>query len=664
LYNEQYYIQASDSPNAFNREDHNRIYLGLQQYCPQLLNFFMWSYGEAADLRSGSGALLGQILTGVRQGDPLSMLFFCVSIHPRLLAMQAMLDRFDAEDGVDASDRSIIIAYADDVYPSIKRAGRRSIDDVRRRFIEINAFCHSEGVPFNMDKTTIIHHPDLPSIHRSPDEDGYSPFEAKCQTSGIMLGAMISSDLRDIRRKVADTGEEIQRLCTMISKPCHPVQAGYLVLAYCLNAYPTYLARIYNPSDVQDEMAAIDTCIDSTLGMLVQGDPNLPPHAKTLRSLPHRMGGLGITRYGSAFSHIHADALCQKTSAYISEFLPHLHLSYQASIPLAPPGMLGDGEALITSTRDRYQGILKQEHATLISQLSAHPSTKAIAISIVANSFRGSGAALSLCGYRGLIRSEQFQNTIRNKLHIPCRNNNMRWMCGCRYGAHLNTLPCDTTNITHYTCCPDTSCFRTTTHTSVVVAIKEYLATVVPGALIVDSPVFFPNDAVRRRVADLQVTVPRPEGDMVFTVDAGVAQATGMKYINEYRPDEPNRPSILTDPHRAAKDYETRKIQSYQGSGAERLVPFIITHPGNIGPKASLFLDAIEGKDLPQPNEPPDPERMVTLHSARHTLLTSIVHACQKGAAHARKYTIRSFTQQNLPPPIGNEAILNEAGFG
>jgi hypothetical protein len=198
----------------------------------------------------------------------------------------------------------------------------------------------------------------------------------------------------------------------------------------------------------------------------------------------------------------------------------------------------------------------------------------------------------------------------------------------------------------------------------VVAAIKEYLAVVVPGATIVDSPVFFPNEAQRRRVADLQVTVPRPEGDMVFTVDAGVAQATGMKYISECRPDEPNRPSILTDPHRAAKDYESRKTQSYQGSGAERLVPFIITHPGNIGPKASLFLDAIEGKDLPPPNEPPDPERMVTLHSARHTLLTSIVHACQKGAAFARKYTVRSFTQQNIPPPIGNEAILNEAGFG
>jgi hypothetical protein len=383
------------------------------------------------------------------------MLFFCVSIHSRLLTMQGMLDRFDVEDGVVASDRSNILAYADDVFPSIKLAGNRSVEIVRQRFIEINTFCDNEGVPFNMDKTTIIHHPDLPSFHRSPDEADYSPFEAKCQTSGTMLGAMISSDLRDIRRKVADTGEEIQRLCTMISKPCHPVQACYLVLAYCLNAYPTYLARIYNPSDVQDEMVAIDTCIDNTLGMLIQGSPDLPPHAKTLRSIPHRMGGLGMTRYSSPFSYIHADALSQKTSAYISEFYPHLHVSYQASIPLAPPGMLGDGDALITNTRDRYQGTLKQEHATLISQLSATTSTKAIAISIVANSFRGSGAALSLGGYRGLIRSDVFQNMLRNKTHVFLRNNNIGWTCGCRTGRGV----CQSTlSLTHLTLLP--ACIR------------------------------------------------------------------------------------------------------------------------------------------------------------------------------------------------------------
>jgi hypothetical protein len=186
----------------------------------------------------------------------------------------------------------------------------------------------------------------------------------------------------------------------------------------------------------------------------------------------------------------------------------------------------------------------------------------------------------------------------------------------------------------------------------------------VPQATIVANPVFFPNNAARRKVADLSVTVNRDEGALTWTVDVGVAQATGAKYINEYDPNHPNQPSILSDPHRAAKDYETRKTREYRDSGAPRLVPFIITHPGNIGPKASLFLDAVEGKDLPPPNEPPDPERMVTLHSARHQLLTSIVHACQSTAAHARRYIVRSFTQQNIPPPVGDANILNEAGFG
>jgi hypothetical protein len=666
LYDEKFYIQASDSPNAFNREEQNRIYMGLQQYCPQLLNFFMWSYGGDADLRTGSGVYLGRLQTGVRQGDPLSMLFFCVSVHYRLLKLQEMLERFDLADGVAGADRSIIIAYADDFFPAIKLAGHREGEIIRRHFIECNSYLRDEGVPLNMAKTRIIHHPDLPSISRSPGENGYSPLEAQCQTSGIMLGAMISSDPRDIQRTVEEVRVEVERLCKMVTNPIYHLQARYLVLAYCINAYPTYMARIYNPVTVHDGMAAIDTCIDNALGVMLQGNPALPQYAKTLRSLPHRLGGLGITRYTSPspFSYMHSDVLSQRATAYVAEFLPHLLGSFQASIPLAPPDVLGEGEALVSNVRKRYQAYLKKEYDELLRQLTAVPSTKPVAVSIVSQSFRGSGAAISISGGGvAWYKSALLQRVLQNRLALSCQPNTIRWTCACRYGDHLNTLDFDPTNYTHYTCCPNVQCFRTRAHNEVVKHIQTYLQTLVPNVTIVERPAFFPEDVARRFEGDLMVTIPRDEGAVSWTIDVGIARVTAMKYIGEIDPALPNRQSVLNDPHRAATDYENQKIRKYRDTGAPNLVPFIITCPGNIGRKAALFLDAVEGKHPLAPDEPPDPDRLVILHSARHQLLRSIVHECQRSAGYSREYL--ELVQRNIPPHLeDNNAVLNEIGFG
>ena len=667
LYDQHFYIQASDSPNAFNREDHNRIYVGLQRYCPELLNFFVWGYGGEADLRTGTGLRLGKIFTGVRQGDPLAMLLFCVSVQARLLHMKAMLDRFDEEDGVDGANRSRIIAYADDFFPAIKCAGNRSIDDVRRRFIEINSFCYNDGVPLNMDKTRIIHHPDLPSFSRRPDEEGHSPFEAQCQTSGIMLGAMISSDLEDIKRTVEETRAEIQRLCSMVSKDYYDLQARYLVLAYCINAYPTYMARIYNPSIVSEGMEAIDTCIDQTLGNMLQGNPSIPAHALTLRSLPQRLGGLGLTRFMSSFSCIQFDVLNMRAEAFITEFLPDLLPTFKDSIPLVPPDMLGEGEILVSNARSRYQAIQKKKYDELLTQLIADPLMKPVATSIKSQSFRGSGAAISISG-GGIVRykASVLQRVLCSRLAMSCKPNHINWTCPCRNGPYLKNLACDPTNTTHYLCCPSNQGFRNTRHNSVVKHLTAYLKTVVPEATVTEKPVFFPGDLDRRIEGDLLVTINRPEGATSYTIDVGITSMSSIKYISEMDPLHLDRPTILNDPHRAATDYENLKIQKYAGSGAPNLVPFIITDPGNVGHKAALFLDAVEGKRPPDPDEPPDPDRMVILHSARHQLLSSIVHTCQKAAACARQITEKSLVQDQHPPPIGNEDddILNEFGVG
>ncbi len=56
------------------------ILRGLYQYCPQLVRWFIITYGEDTQLFHSIHGHVGRVCTGVKQGDPLSTLFFAVAI--------------------------------------------------------------------------------------------------------------------------------------------------------------------------------------------------------------------------------------------------------------------------------------------------------------------------------------------------------------------------------------------------------------------------------------------------------------------------------------------------------------------------------------------------------------------------------------------------------
>lgn len=71
---------AADVTNAFNSISRDAIAAEVREHAPWLYPIFYALYGKPTKLHCDSVVIESK--TGIRQGDPLSSLFFCVSYSP------------------------------------------------------------------------------------------------------------------------------------------------------------------------------------------------------------------------------------------------------------------------------------------------------------------------------------------------------------------------------------------------------------------------------------------------------------------------------------------------------------------------------------------------------------------------------------------------------
>ncbi|KAL0216352.1 hypothetical protein P9112_008536 [Eukaryota sp. TZLM1-RC] len=99
--NESNVCMSLDFSNAFNSLSRRSIHGALLQYMPELIPYFQSTYCTYSNLHFGNNILISS--SGVKQGDPLGPLLFCLAIHPILLQIQEMFPSLK------------MIAYMDDV---------------------------------------------------------------------------------------------------------------------------------------------------------------------------------------------------------------------------------------------------------------------------------------------------------------------------------------------------------------------------------------------------------------------------------------------------------------------------------------------------------------------------------------------------------------------
>ncbi|KAL0219785.1 hypothetical protein P9112_005438 [Eukaryota sp. TZLM1-RC] len=77
-----------DFSNGFNSLSRRSIHGALLQYMPELMPYFQSTYSTYSNLHFGNSILSSS--SGVKQGDPLGPLLFCLAIHPILMQIQEM----------------------------------------------------------------------------------------------------------------------------------------------------------------------------------------------------------------------------------------------------------------------------------------------------------------------------------------------------------------------------------------------------------------------------------------------------------------------------------------------------------------------------------------------------------------------------------------------
>jgi hypothetical protein len=274
-----------DIKNAFNSISRNAVRKGVITYAPNLLKYFDWVYGSSTSIYLRDGSEVAKSERGVRQGDPLGPLFFCLGIQVVLAnatELNVPVDVYAIMDDITLhGEAEDVLKYLNYLMEKLPLIG-----------LNINT---SKSEMFGINKTRAI-------------SNVFTYFDIPILEDGVdILGCPVGTDiyvdnfLKSKYKKFKKTLHTLTHLKTSLAFP---------VMRSCVNTKPIYLSRTCLPWLTQKHNEKFDRDINALLAQMTQVNA-LDQVSNTVRNLPEKYGGLGVPQlsgisslaWTSSYSH-------------------------------------------------------------------------------------------------------------------------------------------------------------------------------------------------------------------------------------------------------------------------------------------------------------------------------------------------------------------------
>jgi hypothetical protein len=568
-------ILSIDITNAFNSIPRSVVEDGLTKYAPELLPWFRTFYRAPSELRSSHGDKLGTSSTGVRQGDPLGPMLFCVAIQDALKRINQTCSSSNAPIET--------IAYMDDIF--LWTSHRHSNRLATTVFTEFQGILNDIGLTVNVDKCVML----LYGQATSPRS------LVPIQREGIkLLGVPIGEKpfrINFLREEMATT----KRLMTHLQRVNS--SEAFIFLNYCINTVPVFLRRSIDLEECNQLFSSFDEAVTNELFRIVDMDcTSVSEEVKTMvhkiRSLPRRMGGLGLMEHSRGAGDKNLlrarDSMLTFIENNVNMAIPE---DYFPRIDLE---LYGDRNESSDQSKllERYYSHISESVMGQLSQSSEH---KWFLAWFRSNQFKGSGKWLDplpfyLDGLR--LTHMEFICNMRVRLGIPPVTYNMA-QPSSRYGVYINpllltrsvpsstctcrtTLNVDERNPLHSLDCDNNRKLISKRHN----LVRNIMANMIRKTGVANQVNLEPTREGRGERPDIAIMV----GASTTYVDIGVTNPSSPSNISTNH----------TDSHIDAANIamEQAKFTHYNDWNVP-VTPFIVEATGRFGPSAIAYLKTI-----------------------------------------------------------------------
>ncbi|KAL0213722.1 hypothetical protein P9112_005906 [Eukaryota sp. TZLM1-RC] len=220
--NESNVCMSLDFSNAFNSLSRCSIHGALLQYMPELMPYFQSTYSTSSNLHFGNSILSSS--SGVKQGDPLGPLLFCLSIHPILLQTQEMFPSLK------------MIAYVDDVVFT------GDLNFVKEAFVCFKELFTKIGLRLNLLKCVLLSNSPVSTI-----VDGIE-IQAKLNSNNAIrhVGSFLGNN-EEITNKLFDKLNIISEKIDEMMKLDKQKHIKFTIIRLCFSFNLNHIFRSTNP---------------------------------------------------------------------------------------------------------------------------------------------------------------------------------------------------------------------------------------------------------------------------------------------------------------------------------------------------------------------------------------------------------------------------------